>query len=205
MVRRVQALGPRAVTICAALIGSLIVLAGCVSGQPRSSFTEDTFAIAAGHDAHEVGIGSGELASSRWTLLASVNGEGQLCLAVRWKPASEPNEEGCGFGAGVLDDEGRGYQPTATATSADGAVLVYGPAPEGSMIATLSTPTVAGTDCTIGTLKATTVPVDHVLPSWYPVAGKWFAAGIKIKDSECPIHVIFRDDHSRELVQRKNY
>ena len=186
----------------AAAVAVVLLAAGCASTSP---FTEDTFPASPGHLGRFVTIGSGAAGPDRWTMRAAVNGEGQLCLGVDWTPAGQPNEDGCGFGAGVLNDEGRGYEPTTSTTSAHGAVLVYGPAPSRTVTATLFTSVIRGTDCTTRTLTPTTVPVTGMLPSWYAVPGRWFAARVAMSDSSCPVDVTFRDAQGRTLTQRKNY
>jgi hypothetical protein len=194
--------GIRVIAVVGAVV-CLAALAGCSSSG--SGYHEDTYPVSKGHDKHTVVIGRGKLAANRWSLLADVDGDGQLCLGIRWMPATGPVDTGCGFGNNQIDDEGRGTEPVASSQAADGSVLVFGPAPAGAVRATLSSPAVAGTDCRRDTVPTTVVPITHRLPGWYPVRGGWFTAQVPAAALECRVDVVFHDRSDKVVPQPTNF
>jgi hypothetical protein len=180
-------------------------VAGCSSASPHG-YVEDTYPIAPGHYNHPEVIGRGRLGTNEWTLRADVSGNGQLCMGVTWRPAAGPQEYGCGFGSNQVDDEGRDTQPTATAQARDGSVLVYGPAPAGTVRAVLTTASIPGTACHASTMPAMAVPITRRLPAWYPRPSTgWFTAAVPTAAASCVIDIRFVDAHGHRVDQPNNF
>jgi hypothetical protein len=195
-----------AYAVAAAVILSAVLAAGCTSSNsPR--YHSDTYPVAAAHLGHEEEIGRGTLGQSAWSLLASVDGNGQLCLSVAWRPKPlDPRDTACGYGNNQINDEGRGTEPVGTTESADGRVLVFGPAPPEAVQARLSMPTVNGTECSASSMTPRWVTVPHLLPAWYPMAGaRWFATEVPAPAQSCPLHVLFHDAAGREVPEPNNF
>jgi hypothetical protein len=193
--RRRQSLSFVAAVMCVA------ALAGC----GRSGYQEDTYPIVPGHKKPQP-IGHGLVGKNTWTLLASQNGEGQLCMWVRWRPYAGVQDEGCGFGSNQVNDEGRGTEPTDTTQTKDGTVLAFGPSPARAVRAILSTPRIAGTDCRATTMSPTIVPITHQMPDWFPPHGTgWFIVTVPAGALDCVIDVHFLDAHGHAVAQPNDY
>lgn len=190
----------------ARLVGTAAACAISLIACAHSGYQENTYPITTGHYSHSVPIGHGTVGANTWTLVASQNGEGQLCMWMKWHPYAGVQDQGCGFGSNQVDDEGRGFEPTDTTQTKDGTVLAYGPSPAGAVRVMLSSPRIAGTDCRANTLPPKSVAITHQMPDWLPPHGMgWFTTVVPSGALDCVIDARFVDAQGHTVAQPNVY
>jgi len=178
-----------------------VLAAGCTSSA--TGYVERTYRVAPGHVNHPVAIGQGWDGAAKWTLLADLTGDGQLCLGLHWRPGEPAEQYGCGFGDGDQNDEGRGFHPVDTQESATGEAAAYGPAPVGASSVTLTPdPHSCPNQRFIAPLTAA---ITHELPDWYGGRGGWFVQPLSVLQADCYFDAVFRDAGGRVVPQPRNF
>ncbi|WP_375474819.1 hypothetical protein [uncultured Jatrophihabitans sp.] len=184
-----------------AAAASAMLLVACA----HSGYQENTYPIAAGHYSHSEPIGHGAVGANTWTLVASQNAEGQLCMWMRWHPYAGLQDQGCGFGSNQVNDEGRGTEPIDTTETRDGTVLAYGPSPAGAVRVVLTSPPI-DSQCRSSTVPRTVVTISHRMPDWLPPHGMgWFTTVVPAGALDCVIDARFVDAHGHTVAQPNDY
>lgn len=181
---------------------AVLALAGC-SGGTRGPI-ENTYPVTPGHIKHKEVLGSGRVGSQHWTLLASVDGDGQLCMGVRWQPPADPQDYGCGFGNWHLDRWGLQTWPVETAQGRRGATIAFAPSPAGAVTARLRMLRDPG--CHPSDMARTEVRIVHRVPAWYPLRGAgWFTTPVPAEAMSCLIDVQFLNRAGRIVPEPRNF
>ncbi len=181
---------------------------------------EDYPIVSPAHTHHESELGSGSLGAYRWRLMASIDGNGDLCLGIKWAPSGDQDEGDCGFGR--LDPKalGEGQEPISFEQSGDGQNLAFAPTPPGATTVRLFAGRnrdvdkhfrhpneIDGAHCKPEEIPRSPIAITHHLPSWYGgPRGGWFTALVPYSASlNCVVTMKFTDKHGHVVDPPYNF